>query len=184
MNSNFTETPAEAIPSPAPVDSATPARKKSLWAWTAATFFGAGLLRPGPGTWGSAAACLLWAAAGIRLGGVRSDLNWVTMGAAAAAVAIGIAAGTRVEHESGRKDPGHVVLDEVAGQWIALLFSPVDLPHALAAFLLFRGFDILKPWPARRLERLPGGWGIMSDDVAAGLYALLAVQLLGGWIGR
>ena len=77
-----------------------------------------------------------------------------------------------------------MVIDEVAGQWIALINSRADLVHLLAAFLLFRLFDILKPWPARRLERLPGGWGIMFDDVAAGVYALLVAQALGNWIGR
>ncbi len=65
---------------------------------------------------------------------------------------------------------------------IALIYCRVDLLHMLAAFLFFRLFDILKPWPARRLEKLPGGWGIMLDDVAAGVYALLVVQVLQGWI--
>jgi phosphatidylglycerophosphatase A len=111
-------------------------------------------------------------------------LAWLTLAAAVGALVIGIPAATVVERESGREDPGHVVIDEVAGQWIALIHSRVNLSHLLAGFLFFRLFDIVKPWPARRLEGLPEGWGIMLDDVAAGVYALLVVQVLQGWIGR
>jgi phosphatidylglycerophosphatase A len=110
-------------------------------------------------------------------------MGWLTLGAAVCAVAIGIPAATIVERESERPDPGHVVIDEVAGQWIALSFSRVNLSHLLAGFLLFRLFDIVKPWPARKLEHLPGGWGIMLDDVAAGVYALLLMLALNHWIG-
>jgi phosphatidylglycerophosphatase A len=160
------------------------AGKKTLWAWSIGTFFGAGRMRPGPGTWGSAAAALLWFAAARGLGLSRTELSGLTVAAAVIAGAAGISAGTVVERESGGVDPSHVVIDEVAGQWIALTGSRPDLAHLLAAFLLFRLFDIFKPWPARRLERLPGGWGIMLDDVAAGVYALLVAQALGNWIGR
>jgi phosphatidylglycerophosphatase A len=155
--------------------------KKTAWAWAVGTFFGAGFLRPGPGSWGSAAAGLLW------LGAARflhpASLAWWTLGAALCAVSIGIPAATIVERESERPDPGHVVIDEVAGQWIALAFTRVNLSHLLAGFLLFRLFDIVKPWPARQLEHLPAGWGIMLDDVAAGVYALLLMQALNRWIG-
>jgi phosphatidylglycerophosphatase A len=112
-----------------------------------------------------------------------APLSRLTLAAAIAALAIGIPAATRVEQESGGEDPGHVVIDEVAGQWIALIHSRVNLSHLLAGFLFFRLFDIVKPWPARQLEGLPGGWGIMLDDVAAGVYALLLVQALQHWIG-
>jgi phosphatidylglycerophosphatase A len=142
---------------------------------------GAGLLKPGPGSWGSAAAALLWLAAGKAL--APGPLGWLTLTAALAALAIGIPAATRVEQESGREDPGHVVIDEVVGQWIALIHSQVNLSHLLAGFLFFRLFDIVKPWPARQLEGLPAGWGIMLDDVAAGVYALLLMQALQHWIG-
>ena len=92
---------------------------------------------------------------------------------AAAATLVGIPAATRVARESGRKDPQIVVIDEVAGQWLALTLAPPSLPYALLALLLFRVFDILKPPPVRQLERLPEGVGIVVDDLAAGLYALL-----------
>ena len=156
---------------------------KTAWAWTVGTFFGAGLLKPGPGTWGSAAAALLWLAAGKVLHPAPAPFAWWTLIAALAALVIGIPAATVVERESGREDPQHVVVDEVAGQWIALFHSQVNLSHLLAGFLLFRVFDIVKPWPARQLEGLPAGWGIMLDDVAAGVYALLVMQALRHWIG-
>jgi phosphatidylglycerophosphatase A len=110
-------------------------------------------------------------------------MGWLTLGAALCALLIGVLAATIVERETELPDPGHVVIDEVAGQWIALSFSRVNLSHLLAGFLLFRLFDIVKPWPARRLEHLPGGWGIMLDDVAAGVYALLLMLALNHWIG-
>jgi phosphatidylglycerophosphatase A len=110
-------------------------------------------------------------------------LAWLTLAAALCAFAIGVPAATRVERESTRQDPGHVVIDEVAGQWIALIYSRVNLSHLLAGFLFFRLFDIVKPWPARQLESMPAGWGIMLDDVAAGVYALLLMLALQHWIG-
>ena len=158
-----------------------PVGRKTAWAWAVGTFLGAGLLKPGPGSWGAAAAALLWLAAGKAI--APGPLAWLTLAAAVAALAIGIPAATRVEQESGREDPGHVVIDEVAGQWIALIHSRVNLSHLLAGFLFFRLFDIVKPWPARQLEGLPAGWGIMLDDVAAGVYALLLMQALQHWIG-
>jgi phosphatidylglycerophosphatase A len=158
-------------------------RKKTVWAWAVGTFLGAGLLRPGPGSWGSAAAALLWLAAAKGLHLASAPLGWLTAAAALCAVAIGVPAATIVEQESGRPDPGHVVIDEVAGQWITLIYARVNLSHLLAGFLFFRLFDIMKPWPARRLESLPAGWGIMFDDVAAGVYALLLMLALQHWIG-
>ncbi|HEY1806245.1 MAG TPA: phosphatidylglycerophosphatase A [Terracidiphilus sp.] len=151
------------------------------WAWTVATFFGAGYLKPGPGTYGSIAAVLLWAAVGVirhpPLAAMLIGLSvWIVL-----AIAVGVPAATIVERESGRTDPGFVVIDEVIGQWIALLWCPFDWRHAIIALLLFRAFDITKPFPVRRLERLPGGWGIVFDDVAAGLYALGIASLVRIW---
>jgi phosphatidylglycerophosphatase A len=138
-------------------------------------------MKPGPGTWGSVAALLLWWIA-AHVGHLTAmQLAVITAAGGALATAIGIPAGTIVARETGRDDPGHVVLDEVAGQWIALIACPVDWKHALFALLLFRAFDIVKPWPARKLEDLPGGWGIMLDDVAAGLYAFLILQFARHW---
>jgi phosphatidylglycerophosphatase A len=76
------------------------------------------------------------------------------------------------------EDPSIVVIDEIVGMWISLLFLPRSIATVLAAFLFFRAFDIIKPPPARQLERLKGGWGVMLDDAAAGVYANVAVQLL------
>ncbi len=149
-----------------------PGVHRTRWAWIVATFFGAGLLKPGPGTYGSIAATVVWF---VTVRHVPPQLApWVTLAMAAAATLIGIPAATRVARESGRKDPQIVVIDEVAGQWLALTLAPPSLPYALLALILFRVFDILKPPPVRALEQLPEGTGIVFDDLAAGLYALLA----------
>ncbi len=155
---------------------------KTFWAWTIATFFGAGLGKPGPGTWGSVAAVLFWEIYGaIAHPSPRAMLVAVGVGILLS-VALGVPAATRVARESGRKDPSFVVIDEVAGQWVALLWSPFHLRDALIALVLFRLFDITKPFPVRRLEGLPEGWGIVFDDVAAGLYALCVASLIRVWI--
>jgi phosphatidylglycerophosphatase A len=153
-------------------------QKKSFWAWTVATFFGAGFLKPGPGTYASAITALLWLLAAFLLHHNTQHLLIATLIALALAVALGIPASTRVARESQRKDPGFVVIDEVAGQLIALIALTPDWPHALLALLLFRFFDILKPPPIRRLEALPEGTGIVVDDLGAGIYALVVVQLV------
>jgi phosphatidylglycerophosphatase A len=155
-----------------------PSEKKTLWAWAIGTFFGAGLLKPGPGTYGSTAALLLWYAAAHVFHPTPHALAIGTILAAILVTLIGIPAATIVAHESGREDPGHVVIDEVAGQLIALIALPALPGYALLGLFLFRFFDILKPWPIRRFERLPGGTGIMLDDVAAGLFAFLLAQIL------
>ena len=154
---------------------------KTPWAWALGTFFGAGLLRPGPGTYGSIAAVLLWFGA-VHLGHPSPQTAALsTLVAAIFITLLGIPAATIVARESGREDPGHVVIDEVAGQLFALIAIPADWKHALLALLLFRLFDITKPWPIRALERLPAGTGIMLDDVAAGLLALATGHLLLLW---
>jgi phosphatidylglycerophosphatase A len=147
-----------------------------VWATLTATFFGIGRLPGGPGTWGSLAAVLIWFAL-ARF--VPAASQWVVLAVmAAAAVALGIPAATRVARASGTKDPQFVVIDEVAGQWITLLFAPVTWKTLAVGFILFRGFDIVKPPPVRQLERLPEGTGIVVDDVGAGIYALAVMQLL------
>jgi phosphatidylglycerophosphatase A len=134
-----------------------------------ATGFGSGYSPFAPGTAGSAVGVLLfWPLAGAA---------WQWQLAAVAVVFFaGVAAAGRVARSVGLEDPGIVVVDEVAGQWITLAGLPFTPAVALAGFFLFRVMDVLKPWPARDLERLHGGWGIMADDVAAGVMAHLALR--------
>jgi phosphatidylglycerophosphatase A len=151
---------------------------RTLWAWAIATFFGAGFLKPGPGTYGSIATVLLWLAGASLLHHNTRHLLIATLIALALSIAFGIPAATRVARESQRKDPGFVVIDEVAGQLVTLIALTPDWTHGLLALLFFRFFDILKPPPIRRLEALPGGAGIVVDDLGAGVYALIVVQLI------
>lgn len=153
-----------------------PSRNAPLWATATATVFGAGRLRPGPGSWGSGAAVALWWILSRFVPPAHQTIALIAL--SLLAVAIGIPAATRVSRASGLKDPQFVVIDEVAGQWIALLAAPVSWKTLLLGFILFRGFDIVKPPPVRQLERLPEGLGIVIDDVGAGLYALAILQAL------
>jgi phosphatidylglycerophosphatase A len=146
------------------------------WATLVATFFGIGRLHPGPGTWGSIATVVLWAAVAYEL--PPSLRTPVAIALAALITLIGIPAATRVARASGGKDPQFVVIDEVAGQLIALIALPLAWKTFLAGLILFRAFDIVKPPPVRQLEKLPEGTGIVLDDVAAGIFAFVAVHLL------
>lgn len=150
--------------------------------WLIATFFGCGRMRPGPGSWASAATVLLWWAIS-HSAGYKAQIP-IALALACLATAIGIPAATRVARESGAKDPSFVVIDEVAGQMIALIAVPVQWKTLLAGFILFRAFDIVKPPPLRWLEKIPRGAGIVLDDVGAGLYALAILQaaLHFGWL--
>jgi phosphatidylglycerophosphatase A len=160
---------------------------KTSWAWVTATFFGIGYLPGGPGTWAALATAAIWyfsliwitALNQVLLGSVALAL--ITLVLTLAVTLLGIPAAGIVERESSQQDPGFVVIDEVAGQLTALLFVPLDIGHVLLALVLFRVFDILKPPPVRQLERLHGGLGIMMDDVAAGLYALLFGLVVHHW---
>lgn len=141
-----------------------------------ATFFGIGRLRPGPGTWASAVTALLWWALAHV---ISAPLQMpVLIGLVLCVILAGIPAATRVARATQTKDPQFVVVDEVAGQLIALIAVPLSWKTFLAGFILFRAFDIVKPPPVRQLEKLPEGTGIMLDDVAAGLYAVAVMQLL------
>jgi phosphatidylglycerophosphatase A len=146
------------------------------WSVRVATFFGIGRLRPGPGTWGSAVTVILWAILAYALS--PSFRLPTLIGLAFLVTVIGIPAATGASRISGAKDPQFVVIDEVAGQLIALIGAPLEWKTFLLAFVLFRIFDILKPPPVRQLESLPEGTGIVLDDVAAGLYALAVMHLL------
>ena len=147
-----------------------------IWATLIATLFGIGRLHPGPGTWGSAATVLLWAALAYELPpALRTS---VACALALLVTLIGIPAATRVARASASKDPQFVVIDEGAGQLIALIAVPLAWKTFLAGFILFRAFDIIKPPPVRQLEKLPEGTGIVLDDVAAGIFALVLMHLL------
>ena len=145
------------------------------WAELVATFFGIGRVRPGPGTWASAATVLLWWLLARWL-----NPQWQTTMAcllAGLAVAVGIPAATQVSRAAALKDPQFVVIDEVVGQLITFIAVPVAWKSLLLGFILFRGFDIVKPPPLRHLEKLREGVGIVLDDVGAGLYALICMHI-------
>ena len=150
--------------------------RSPVWATMVATLFGIGRLKPGPGTWGSLATTLVWALASSRIPvGYRT---WATVLAAGCVTLIGIPAATLVARAYGSKDPQFVVIDEVAGQLVSLIAVPLAWRSFLAAFVLFRIFDMWKPFPIRHLERLPEGTGIVVDDLGAGAYALFIMHLL------
>jgi len=141
------------------------------------TWFGCGYAPIAPGTAGSlgaiAAALLLSKAAGFA--------TWHFALVAAIGFAPAVWAATRTARSVKQKDPGLVVVDEVLGQWITLAGAhPLNWKSYLAAFILFRLFDIWKPFPARQLEQLPEGLGIVADDVMAGIYGAL-VLFTAGW---
>ena len=158
------------------MQSATIIAPRSRFSWTIATFFWIGHLQPGSGTWAAAVTVALWSICASAL-----PIAWHVPVAIALAIIVtlgGIGPSSVVARESGKKDPGFVVIDEVAGQLIALIGCPLNWKYLLAGFILFRSFDIMKPFPLRRLEKLPSGTGIMMDDVGAGLYALVLLQIL------
>jgi phosphatidylglycerophosphatase A len=143
-----------------------------------ATGCGVGLLPLMPGTWASLAALPCgWA--------IRSLGGTTALGIAAAiAFALGCWAAARVAAASGHDDPGFIVIDEIAAQWVVLLSAPLDWRWYATAFLLFRLFDVAKPWPIRLVERrVAGGFGIMLDDVVAAIYALLLMLIAEGVFG-
>lgn len=137
-----------------------------------ATWGGSGYLPKAPGTWGSLAA-LPFAWILYQWSGPQALLI-----AAALVFAIGVVAADRYMALSGEHDPGPVVVDEVAGQWLTLSMVPLDPAWFVAGFLAFRLFDVVKPWPIRWADqRVKGGFGVMFDDVLAGVYALLLLLL-------
>jgi phosphatidylglycerophosphatase A len=136
-----------------------------------ATALGAGYSPVAPGTAGSLVGLLLfWPLHGRGLA--------VQLAALAVLFIAGVKCSTVLAAQVGQKDPGLVVVDEVLGMWTALLLVPFTPVVAGLAFVAFRAMDVLKPWPARQLEALPGGWGIMCDDLMAGVYANLLLQVL------
>jgi phosphatidylglycerophosphatase A len=135
-----------------------------------ATWFGAGLLPRAPGTWGSLAALPF----GVALFWLSGPLG--LLGATLAVFLIGLWAAHRYEQGAAIKDPGAIVIDEVAGQWLALIPAGLDPLGVLLAFVLFRVFDVAKPWPVGWADRhLKGAFGVMADDIIAGIYAAVLV---------
>lgn len=192
-----------------------PSDKAPRWAWWIATGLGSGWLRPASGTWGSLAALGLWCIAtfGVtapflawssrqpptflhRLTGLLMEGGFLI--AMILAVWVAVRACDRVVEETGRKDPGYIVVDEWIGMWLALwplrwliareahrLTGPGGWKLAVVLglpFLAFRLFDIWKPWPIDQIQDLPAGQGIVADDLVAGLYALPLVILLEPWV--
>jgi phosphatidylglycerophosphatase A len=134
-----------------------------------------------PGTFGSAAGLVVFAA--VRWSGSTTlELALIVF-----LLAIGVWSADVAERHFGRVDPGPVVLDEVAGMLITLALIPVTLTGAIVGFLLFRVLDVIKPWPANRMEALPGGLGVMADDAMAAVYGNVIMRLLiivtpAGWL--
>lgn len=146
-------------------------------AYWIAIVFGSGLMKPGPGTWGSLAGL----AAGYGL--IAAGASLVGFLVAILAISIlGTVVIDRIEAETGVHDAPEIVIDEVAGMWIAMLpiyFVPAEPLLFVAAFVLFRLFDIWKPWPIGWLDRhTKGGFGVMLDDMVAGIFALVGIGLL------
>ena len=172
-----------APPSPAHATAASrPAQKPPRLALLIATGFGLGYLPKAPGTWGSLVGALLcWACYGPpdprNLLGLTRE--WMLVDQAFSvliAAMVGVWAAGKSAKTLGQHDPQIVVVDEVSGQILTYAgIWPLSWQYLLAGFILFRVFDIWKPWPVRAAEKLPGGWGIMADDWVAGIYAALCL---------
>jgi phosphatidylglycerophosphatase A len=144
-------------------------RRADLLSIVVATGLGSGYSPIAPGTAGSAVGLLLfWP--------LHSQSATIQVAAVALLFVVGVVASTRVARGVGLEDPGIVVVDEVVGMWTSLLFLPFTPATAAAGFVLFRIMDVFKPYPARQFESLPGGWGIMTDDLMAGIYANLLLR--------
>jgi phosphatidylglycerophosphatase A len=145
-----------------------------------ASVFGAGYARVASGTVGSFVTVVaIWL---LPLTPLRIAVALVVV------ILVGIWAGSRVERVLGKKDPGVIVIDEVAGMLLSVILLPRTIPVLITAFLLFRLFDIWKPFPARESQALTGGMGVMVDDLIAGFYTLIlimgALTLFPGWLTR
>lgn len=145
-----------------------------------ASVFGAGYAPVASGTVGSFVTVVaIWL---LPLTPLRTAVALVVV------ILVGIWAGSRVERVLGKKDPGVIVIDEVAGMLLSVILLPRTIPVLITAFLLFRLFDIWKPFPARESQALTGGVGVMVDDLIAGFYTLIlimgALTLFPGWLTR
>jgi len=137
-----------------------------------ATCFKVGYLPLAPGTWGSIFAILLWWVflknVNIYIFGILIIFSFL----------IGIIASNIVINQRGDADPSYIIIDELVGQWLALLFIPQGYFYIVFSFISFRFFDIVKPWPISLIEKLPKGLGVMSDDFIAGLITLVLMQVI------
>lgn len=151
-------------------------RNLRTWDGFLAFGFGSGLAPKAPGTFGTLVA--------VPLAVLLKDLPMAAYGAVLlAALLLGAFVCERVGRRLGVTDHGAMVWDEFVGYWVAVALVPAHWTWLLAGFVLFRVFDILKPWPVKALERrLPGGWGVMLDDVAAGLMTLAILWLAAWWL--
>jgi phosphatidylglycerophosphatase A len=154
------------------------ASERPSWAVWIATCAGLGYFPIAPGSVGAA----LGVAFVIALARLPIGTAWVSVLVAVTAAVIlgaGVGAGSAAERHFRRKDPGQVVIDEVVGQMVTLIGHPrPGWKGLLTAYLIFRALDVIKPFPARRLEHLAGGWGIMLDDVAAGIWSLMVFSIV------
>jgi phosphatidylglycerophosphatase A len=186
--STRTDVPSSEVPTAIATPSAGGTRKPNV-AVAIATVCGVGYIPFGPGTWGSAVGVALYWLLGSRIvlsaygtffgvHGVSSVIAWLLT---AAIALVGVWAAGRTATFLRTKDPGCVVIDEVSGQLLtyAAALAPVNWKYLLLGFILFRAFDIWKPFPARQAESLPGGLGIMADDWMAAIYAAIGL-----WIAR
>lgn len=140
-------------------------------AWILATWFGCGLSPIAPGTVGTLGALPLYFI-------VRSYGSWAVLATALVVTAVGVWASNVVVRETGEKDPQRIVIDEAAGVLLALAAAPMTALGVTLAVVLFRVFDMTKPFPARRAEKLRAGWGVVVDDLVAGVWAAVFVRIL------
>jgi phosphatidylglycerophosphatase A len=132
--------------------------------------FYTGYIPVASGTFGSLAALLIYLIPGF-------ENIYVIIPSIIIVIIIGIPLGTKFEQVYKMEDPPYCTIDEVAGMWISLILIPKEIIPVLAAFFLWRLMDIIKPYPARKFESLPGGLGVMMDDIAAGIYSLVLVHI-------
>lgn len=136
-----------------------------------ATFFYVGLIPVAPGTFGTLAAIpLFWIISGLPI--------YIYLLITIVVIGVSVWAAAETEKIYGRRDPGQIVADEVAGYLVTMILIPPTATYIVVGFFLFRILDILKPPPVRRLEKLPRGWGIVIDDVGAGVYACVLMHLI------
>ena len=141
-----------------------------------ASCFKVGYLPLAPGTWGSIFAILLW---WVFLKDLSTFIFCIII---VCLFFTGIVVSNTIIKHNQDNDPSYVIIDELVGQWIALLIIPDGYYNILIIFVLFRFFDIIKPWPIRYFEQLPKGLGVMSDDVVAGLFTFILIQIINIYI--